>query len=190
MRAPNLSLMSKLLVTAATLALLPSCIIVNNGPRGGAGGPLPQQPAYSETPEPAQAPPPESPGLAVEGRPNELKPGAPEAYWVWHDAQGWHLRTTTARNAHRFTGRVWGVKGAVQAKAVRNELNDRFKHSGKAMTFDFYTQGHEDGFDFQIAEGNCAIFHLFVDGEARPGRIRLGAAGAAPPSATFKACHP
>jgi hypothetical protein len=198
------------LVVAGLLLGLPACVVVNNphphGPPPAAttatpatatpvatAAPVatvaPTQPVYTETPEPTVAPV-ESPRNIAEGRPSGFHRGAGEAYWVWHDGAGWHLRTTTQSHLHRFTGRVWGLKGEVSGvHVVRTELNDRFRKSGNSMTFDFHTLGDEDGFDFQIAESNCALFHLYLDGKPVPSRIFLGAQNATPPGATFKACQ-
>jgi hypothetical protein len=146
------------------------------------------QPAYTDTPEPT-TPLAEPVKSAVEGRPSEFHRGAPEAYWVWHDGGGWHLRTTTQSHLHRFSGRVWVPKGEVgEVRMVRSEHNDRFRKSGNSMTFDFQTLGDEDGFEFKIAEGNCAYFHLYIDGKPVPSRIFLGARNVSPAGAGFKAC--
>lgn len=149
----------------------------------------PPQPGFEELPDPPQPPGEEAKGSA-EGRPSGLRDGAPEGAWVWHDAAGWHLRTTTMKNPHRFRGRVWGMKGEVgNVKVVRTEHNDRFRKKGNHLYFDFTTNGHEDGFDFQLAESNCAFFHIGIDGANAPNRINIGAAGVHPRGAAFKVCQ-
>lgn len=150
---------------------------------------FPQQPEIVETHAPAEAPSEAPKGLA-EGKPAGAVPGAPEAVWIWHDAAGWHLRTTTARNLHRFQGRVWGGKGQIgNIRPSRTELGDRFRKGGNWMYFDFNTKGHEDGFDFMIAENDCAHFNITIDGQPQPSRIHVGAQGTSPPKANFRVCQ-
>lgn len=149
----------------------------------------PPQPAWVDPPATSE-PPREHPKNAAQGRPTNLQAGAAEAIWIWHDGGGWHLRTTTASQLHRFSGRVWAPKGEVgNVRSTRLELNDRFRKSGNAMAFDFQTQGGEDGFDFQIAEANCAMFSVHIDGKPRPDRIFLGSHNLSPESATIRLCH-
>src|SRR5687767_14577792 len=50
-------------------------------------------------------------GLNPEGQPRELRAGAPHRYYAWHDSQGWHLRTTTAGERHRFHGEIVATDG-------------------------------------------------------------------------------
>ncbi len=150
---------------------------------------FPPQPELAETHTPAE-PPSDAPKGLAEGKPAGAVAGAPEAVWIWHDAAGWHLRTTTAGNLHRFQGRVWGGKGQVgNVTPTRTELNDRFRKAGNWMFFDFNTRGFDDGFDFMIAEGDCAHFHVTIDGQPVPARIHIGAQGTSPPKATFRVCQ-
>jgi hypothetical protein len=192
------------LFVAASVSLLavPACMVVNEHPRHSPppaattpaatpppATPVPPQPAYVDTTPPAD-PPHEHPKNISAGRPSDLHAGAPEAFWIWHDAGGWHLRTTTETHLHRFTGRVWANKGEVgNVRSTRLELNDRFRRSGNFMTFDFQTQGGEDGFDFQIAESNCASFYLQIDGKPRLDRTYIGASQKNPGGASFRLCH-
>ncbi|MCC6645877.1 MAG: hypothetical protein IT374_09940 [Polyangiaceae bacterium] len=151
--------------------------------------PLPQQPEIVETHAPSE-PPADAPKGLAEGKPAGAVAGAPEAVWIWHDAAGWHLRTTTARNLHRFQGRVWGAKGKIgNVTPTRTELGDRFRKAGNWMFFDFNTKGGEDGFDFMVAESDCVHFMLTIDGQPQPSRIHVGAQGTSPPKANFRVCQ-
>jgi len=146
------------------------------------------QAAVEETAEPAEAPVDTGNNVA-EGRPPAFKDGAPEAYWVWHDRGGWHVRTTTAHQQHRFQGRVWVGKGEVMdVHPSHNELGDRLVQRGNFLTFDFTTKGHEDGFDFRIADGECAKFNLLIDHRGQPDRIFVGGQGLMPTKHVFKVC--
>ena len=205
---------SKTLVAFAALLSLPACLVVNDR-HPGPGTPvaatpvgatpvgatpatpvaatpppaaLPPQPVWVDPPSPVDPPHEHVKNVAL-GRPTNLHAGAPEAIWIWHDGGGWHVRTTTQSQLHRFSGRVWAPKGEVgNVHATRLEFNDRFRHTGNAMTFDFQTNGGEDGFDFQIAESNCAMFYVHIDGKPRPDRVFLGAHNVNPESAVLKLC--
>ena len=149
----------------------------------------PPGPAFDEVADPP-APPVEEPKGAAEGRPAGLKDGAPEGVWIWHDPAGWHLRTTTAKNLHQFRGAVWGMKGAVgNVKVVKTEQGDRFRQKGNRLNFDFQTKGHEDGFDFMIAESDCALFNVLIDGKGQNDRIKIGAKSVSPKHHVFKVCQ-
>jgi hypothetical protein len=147
-----------------------------------------RQAAVEEVAEPAEAPEETTKGIA-EGQPPGFRDRAPEAYWVWHDRAGWHLRTTTAHQQHRFQGRIWVGKGEVgNVHPTGLELGDRLKQRGNALAFDFTTKGHADGFDFQIAEGECAKFNLLIDGKGKPDAIYVGGRGEQPRRHVFRVC--
>ena len=150
--------------------------------------PPPPQPAYQEVPAPIEQPV-EQPRSIADGQPAGLHSGAPEAYWVWHDGGGWHVRTTTTGAAHRFQGRVWALHGDLEnVRPTRLEWNDRIRRSGNAFSFDLTTAGSYDGFDFWVAEGDCAQFTVLVDGRAQPDRVIIGAGNRHPTNTTFRLC--
>jgi hypothetical protein len=184
--------LASLLFVASAISALPACVIVNDPPRSQTAAPAPAavaaQPAWQDPPA-APAANEEYKGIA-EGRPPQFHSGQVESFWVWHDGNGWHVRTTTHTQNHRFSGRVWGLRGEVgNVRATRTEWNDRFHHEGNQMAFDFHTQGGEDGFDFGIAEGDCAQFYLLVDGQSNPGRVFIGAGEKHPTGAAFRLCQ-
>ncbi|HUK65681.1 MAG TPA: hypothetical protein VLV17_02550 [Anaeromyxobacteraceae bacterium] len=130
----------------------------------------------------ARPPPQIGPGRPV------FAPGATEAYWIWHDQGGWHLRTTTAGAAHRFHGSVVALGGEMaDVRPKRIEWKDRIRMSPSAISFDFVTQGGEEGFDWRVSSG-CNRFEIFVDGTARPGLVRLGGAAVPPRHVPFDRC--
>jgi hypothetical protein len=116
------------------------------------------------------------------GRP--LADPGPEAYLVWHDGAGWHLRARSD-TAHRFHGRVEGARvthlAGLPEEAVRAAEDD-------AIAFSFVADGPgEAGFDWR-GDG-CPDLSLYVDGEARPLRVFAGAYGASPPRVPFRICR-
>jgi len=132
----------------------------------------------------ATARPPEIPP----GRPI-FGPGAPEAYWVWHDGGGWHLRSTTAGLPHRFHGTIVPLGGQIaDARPIRLESSDRIRIGAGGITFDFVTQGGEDGFDWHVSSG-CNRFEIFIDGAARPHHVHLGGPATAPRHVPFDRCR-
>jgi len=199
-----------LLLSVICVASLPACVVVTNPdeppprsahhyhntsnapppshPAAKNSSPPPAQPAYQAPPPPTEQPV-EEPKSIAEGRPAGLHSGAGEAYWIWHDAGGWHLRTTTRRAAHRFQGFVSGMNGQVErVRATRLEFNDRFRPGARSMGFDFVTDGFEDGFDFQLAESDCAQFNIFIDGRNQPDRVNIGAGNRHPGHGVFRLC--
>jgi hypothetical protein len=120
-------------------------------------------------------------GRTEPGRPI-ADPDPADAYEVWHDHGGWHLRARS--DAGRvFEGLVLGNVRRVSPVGVAPEA---LRAAGGAVAFSFVpgAQG-EAGFDWQ---GGCAEFSLYVDGDARPLRIFAGAFGASPPRIPFSLC--
>ena len=147
------------------------------------------QPAYQETPPPAEAPQVIKFNVA-DGHPKGLKSGALEAFWVWHDTNGkrWHLRSTTHAVMHRFHGGVVPDSGQITSvKPTRLEFGDRIKASNKGIAFDFHTEAGEDGFDFDT-NGQCVRFYLRIDSKTNANLINVGKDDVHPPSSNFKLC--
>jgi hypothetical protein len=146
--------------------------------------------ATTDPPEPTE--PAMQMKLSVaDGRPKGLKEGAPEAFWIWHEDKGksWHVRTTTKKALHRFTGLVAGEGQPItELHLVKTEHNDKIRGTSKGIGFDFETQGNEDGFDFKTAGNSCVRFAVKVDGKASPAIINVGATDAHPPHWHFKLC--
>ncbi|HUL61356.1 MAG TPA: hypothetical protein VLU43_18910 [Anaeromyxobacteraceae bacterium] len=131
----------------------------------------------------ARRPPQIAPGRPIFG------PGAPEAYWIWHDGGGWHLRSTTAGMPHRFHGTILPLGGEItDARPIRPDLPDRVRVGPGGITFDLVTQGGEDGFDWHVSSG-CNRFEIFIDGAARPGHVRLGGPSNSPQHVPFDRCR-
>jgi hypothetical protein len=117
------------------------------------------------------------------GRP-VAAPGPDDAYLVWHDRAGWHLR------ARSETGRLFS--GVVESRGARQVSPvgvpaGAVRPGGGAIAFSFAgdPRGAETGFDWQ---GGCADFALYVGEDARPLRVFAGAYGASPPRVPFSLC--
>ena len=129
------------------------------------------------------------PGYAVGGQP-AFHAGSPEAYWIWHDAGGWHLRTTTMAARHRFHGAVYPAAGGVlsDVRPVGLEWGDRIRMGARGIEFDFETHGFEDGFDWRVSSG-CNQFDIFIDGKPHPHKVHLGAGAMHPRGIPFESCR-
>jgi hypothetical protein len=126
----------------------------------------------------------------ADGRPAGLHSGAPEAFWVWHDdhGRGWHVRSTTAGQRHRFQGAVVSDGIITNVNATDHSFSDRIRADAKTVNFDFFTQGNEDGFDFRVAGSQCVRFYMTVDGRSEPQLIHIGRGNAHPGAWHFKLC--
>jgi len=125
--------------------------------------------------------------------------GAPEldasrpGFWIWLSDDVWHVRASSGAQAHRFQGSVTGLNGGVTELApTRLELKDRVAVVGDAVQFDLGgpgppPSGAADGFDLRVA-GGCARFDLYLDGQRRPERVRMGPRGLRPRHIPFDRC--
>jgi len=111
-------------------------------------------------------------------------PGRGDAYLVWHDGAGWHLRARSDVG-HVFEGVVEG--GRPRAVAAVGIAPAALRTDGGAIAFSFVPPAAraEVGFDWQ---GGCTELSLYVDGDSHPLRIFAGAFGASPPRIPFALC--
>ena len=168
-----------------------------------ASAPAPQ-PATGSAPSSATTPTPRCDdgawigpdGIAVDGRPEKLDRGDDGSVYIWHGADGWHLRTTDVQNvAHHYTGTIAVSPGAsvTALRPVRLEKDDRvWLTSDNVIHYDLTTYAGVDGFDFRVTacdlnrEHEVLHFSLDYDGrEQDTSRIELGPEKAHPPFATF-----
>jgi hypothetical protein len=132
-------------------------------------------------------------GLDPRGRPEGFKEGDTARYAVWHDEHGWHLRTTTAKKKHHFTGKIeveGGVLEHVHSFDLEKEgkLADHWKVSAKKheVRFDFATDRGLDGINFHTSkDAKRLIFTLHIDGKEETGRVYVGRRGQHPQTIPF-----
>ena len=110
-----------------------------------------------------------------QGKPADTGVGKTEHYEVWHDQNGWHVRTFTKEYNHHFRGSI-----VVQGGVLENVKGFKQEHKGATkdvfvlgpenhqITFDFSTKGSVDGVDFHV-KGETAVlkFNLLM-GEKEP----------------------
>jgi hypothetical protein len=110
-----------------------------------------------------------------------VDPG-PDAYRVWSDVSGWHLRVRSDV-VRRFEGQIRGAEGDVALVHLREDAVER---SGGLLRFSFASRG-EAGFDWK--DGRCVELALYVDGDDRPLRSFVGAFGAMPARTPLRVCR-
>lgn len=123
-------------------------------------------------------------GISVTGRPDNFRP---TATYIWHDATGWHLRTSGANDkVHVFSGRVTVRGGSfTSVEKVRDEADDRVVQQGGTIYYRFVTYRAVDGFDFRVsgcsaAEHEVLAFGARLDGAADATRVIVGDQGRHP----------
>jgi hypothetical protein len=102
-------------------------------------------------------------GPDLEGQPSSLHQGAMASYWVWHDADGYHLRTTTAHDRRVFSGRIEFSGGSGWAKACQLGPNDELRLTNQGITFHLSNQRNLKGFDFRMDYPSQATLSLELD---------------------------
>ncbi len=130
-----------------------------------------------------------SPRYLSPGRPT-YDTGAVPGFWIWHDDAGWHLRTTTSGDLHRFRLIIEPVEGAfTRAQPTRPELAERMRSGPHRIELDLRTRAFDEGLDWDVTSG-CNRFWLELNGEAKTGRVYLGPNGHPPASIPFVRCTP
>jgi hypothetical protein len=133
--------------------------------------------------------------ISPEGRPAGLDAGDSGAVYVWHDAGGWHIRTTDQRPVdHHYTGTIRLAPAAASFTAlrtVRTENDDRVRVDGSnVLHYDFHTFASVDGVDFRVTcaperRGERLAFHTEFDGHPVADRVRIGSGRTSPRTADF-----
>jgi hypothetical protein len=126
----------------------------------------------------------EAGGAALDprGKPKGFHAGDTVRYAIWHNENGWHLRTTTAKREHVFRGHVL-VEGGIFERIYSHDLEKEGKlrdwwrvgPERHRVTFDFKTERGLDGIDFRVSRSAKRIqFELHIDGRPEPNRVFVG----------------
>jgi len=113
----------------------------------------------------------------VQGVPTLWHAGARAGDYIWHDANGWHLRVTHAGTRLAvFSGRI-RAGAPMTVTGSQLEGRDRFWLSADRMTlsYRFTNYGHIDGLDIKTACAPWITFGGTMNGFRLPvGRIVIG----------------
>jgi hypothetical protein len=118
----------------------------------------------------------------VNGQPPQLGAGA-EGYFVWHNDDGWHMRTHATPAGRVFNGRLHTDGTFVDVQPVRAESTEQLAvvDGGRTLVFRLVTFDHYDGIDFRIDGGTHLRAYLEQNGLWSPRRdIYIGGAGTHP----------
>jgi hypothetical protein len=126
----------------------------------------------------------------VQGKPDNFEAGGPGGVYVWHDAEGWHLRVTHRTDEKAvFTGTIATRGRLVDVHGVALEGNDWLKvgpHQHE-LRFSFNNYGHIDGIDFRTACAPALAFSFQRGGiEVPAGHVFLGDEARHPDSDPFR----
>lgn len=118
---------------------------------------------------------------SVQGKPVSFGPGGAAGYYVWHDSEGWHLRTTTpTHRPHSFSGKIVSSDDIGVVSQFRDEGADRLSLNGNTINFSLVTYDGVDGIDFKVGCTESVSFALKANGRPAPtSSIWLGATGTA-----------
>lgn len=146
------------------------------------------------TAQPQQTTPEEQPP-DPRGRPDEEFVKVPQRYYVWHDAEGWHLRTAAKQNLRKFHGTIT-LKGGTFNKLREIGLERKGKYADISrvsadrtkIEFTIYTSTSFDGYDFTIkGDPDARVeFKLHRGGRDFPKEIFIGREGKHPAGVNFE----
>ncbi|OGO51959.1 MAG: hypothetical protein A2Z32_12505 [Chloroflexi bacterium RBG_16_69_14] len=116
----------------------------------------------------------------VQGQPATFAAGARAGDYLWHDANGWHLRVTHPGTAKVIFNGTVTSNAALTVRGYRLETGDGITLSAdkKTLTYRFANHGRVDGLDFRTACASRLWFKGSMAGAKLPvGRIWIGRAG-------------
>jgi hypothetical protein len=122
-----------------------------------------------------------------EGRPYLFETEPTEAYYLWHDYDGVHLRVSSNGKPRVFSGSIStdGWLENIMVKSAGKRDYSRYNNSGK-LQFRLTAANDTAGIDFTVRKGAKIKFDLELDGfEIDPGQIFMGAEGWNPNDSVF-----
>jgi hypothetical protein len=128
-------------------------------------------------------------GMPAQGRPKGFRAGDASAVYIWHDCDGWHLRTTDPEEpgnpAHAYIGVVTtgGKFTVVNGFKLEKKTDKVTETSPSAFMFTFKTYHQKDGVDWRTT-GTTLSFDI----TAAPGKsmdVVVGKAKGRPTSGQF-----
>jgi len=120
---------------------------------------------------------------SAQGKPATFVSGGRAGDYLWHNANGWHLRVTKVSSVRAvFSGRIRADK-PITVTGVLLEKGDTFTLSADklTLTYRFVNHGRVDGLDFTTACAERLVIGGSMNGAKLPiGRIWIGAGGIHP----------
>src|SRR5581483_11478427 len=119
---------------------------------------------------------------SAEGAPS-INDDSPTGYYIWHNDDGFHLRTHGPKAEHDFDAELRTDGVFENVDVVRLEAGDKVDvvDGGHSMVIHFHTFDFTDGVNFTIRDGNRLRFNLKIDDKLAPtDQIFLGAQGRHP----------
>lgn len=126
--------------------------------------------------------------------PDIVADGRPAGYYIWHNENGWHLRTHGPDlDEHHFTARIHTDGTFRSVEGVTLEDRDYYvvADRGHALGINFHTYNGVDGMNFRLDGSSCIRFNLMLDGQPIPtDQIFLGKDKDNPDQNPFRHCRP
>ncbi len=111
--------------------------------------------------------------------------GGSLGYFLWHDADGWHLRWTTRGRTRVFSGTISTTGVFHDVRRVALESSDLSLRTSALLAWRSSNTGGLDGFDFSTT-GDRLTFSLVLDGfPVAMNQIYVGAGRSHPSSNPF-----
>jgi hypothetical protein len=104
-------------------------------------------------------------------------------YFLWHDDEGWHIRTASNAGSVKFEGTIESSTGQFGklrpvGLEVKGKNPDLWQVDEKRQKIEFRitTSGSFDGFDFSLPKNDSGTltFTLKIGDKERPGRVFVG----------------
>lgn len=108
-------------------------------------------------------------GPITDGQPT-LTEDSPTGYYLWHNNDGFHLRTHGPQSEHVFVARLHTKGRFTDVDRVRLERDDkvRVKNDGHTLILKFHTFDGFDGVNFHVEGGEKLRLNLKIDGKEAP----------------------
>jgi hypothetical protein len=126
--------------------------------------------------------------INFDGKPKMFHPKNIQGYFVWGDDDGLHIRVTTIKEKHVFSGTIHtdGRLEDIEEKSLDDDDFSHLKDHDHTISFQFTTSGKAVGIDFYIQRGKYMDFDFSVDGTPiTPEQIFVGKEGWHPSSNQF-----
>jgi hypothetical protein len=128
-------------------------------------------------------------GMPALGRPKGFRAGDASAVYIWHDCDGWHLRTTDPEEpgnpAHAYIGVVTtgGKFSVVNGFKLEKKTDKVTETSPSSFAFTFKTYHQKDGVDWRTS-GTTLTFDI-TDSPGKNMNVVVGKAKGRPSSGQF-----